>query len=86
MQFRGIWRYIFAHQTFFDPLWARTDEGFAAVHWRVIEQHRGFCVQMLTALIYPCSHGRRIDGPGDEVRHQRLVAFQTPSDIASLGM
>ena len=55
-----------------------TDEGFAAVHWRVIEQHIGFFVQMLTELIYTCYHGRRIDGPVDEVRHQRIVAFQKP--------
>jgi hypothetical protein len=43
-------------------------------------------VQMLTELIHARHHHRRVDGPVDEVRHQRLVAFQKPSDIEPLVM
>ena len=63
-----------------------TDEGFAAVHRRVIEQHIGFFVQMLTELIHTRHYGRRVDGPVDQVRPQRIVAFQKASDIEPLVM
>lgn len=52
------------------------DEGFATVHRRVIEQYIGFFVQMLTELIHTRHYGCRVDGPVDQVRHQRIVAFQ----------
>jgi hypothetical protein len=86
MQFRGIWRSICDHQAFFDPLWAMTDEGFAAGQRRVIEPHRGLFAQMLTALSHPCHYGRCVDGPVDQVRPQRLVAFQQSSDMEPLVM
>jgi len=53
-----------------------TDEGFATVHRRVIEQYIGFFIQMLTELIHTRHYGCRVDGPVDQVRPQRIVALQ----------
>ena len=61
-----------------------TDKGFGAVHRCVIDQHIGFFVQLLTELIHTRHYDRRVHCPIDQVRHQRVVAFQQPSDIEPL--
>ena len=62
------------------------DEGFGAVHRRVIQQDIGFFLELLTELIETRHHGGSVDGSMEQVWYQGIVTFQKSEDIEPLVM